>query len=103
MYEFEETCAFMSVTLNIGQNYFGGFFCLSISVMKRFKGASVFSYVIMLYCLADFVKTYYNIARLLLLPVAWAPAKRSGYFCIFNNTNIFPQAAGWSSESPQFC
>lgn len=45
------------------------------------------------------MKTYCNVATLLSLPVVWAYTKRPGYFCIFDNTNIFPQAAelsGWS-------
>lgn len=33
------------------------------------------------------MKTYYNIARLLSLPVAWASAKRSGWFA-FSITQI---------------
>lgn len=42
MYEFEDRGVFVNVTLmNVGQNPLKGFFCLSISVMKRFRGASV--------------------------------------------------------------
>lgn len=51
MYDFEDRCAFMSVTLNIGQNYFGFFFLSQYfcdEEVQRYFGFQLCYYVILL-------------------------------------------------------